>query len=239
MRRMWTAAMMMAAMLGVSAPAAAQGFVHREGTRIVDGEGQPLLLRGMGLGGWMLQEGYMLELGGLEKGQQHVIRRKIVELVGEEKAERFYQAWLDNFTTKADIDAMARWGFNSVRLPMHYNLLTLPVEKEPVAGRDTWIESGFARIDRLLEWTSANGMTLILDLHAAPGGQGNDLPISDRDPTKPSLWESAENRRKTVALWKKLAVNANTFRLPMKRSSKFILIAVEYCEILIVSHQVY
>ncbi|MCW4460773.1 cellulase family glycosylhydrolase [Sphingomonas sp. BT-65] len=201
----WMMAALAASMLGGAAPAAAQGFVHREGKQIVDAEGRPLLLRGMGLGGWMLQEGYMLELGGLEKGQQHVIRRRITELVGEEKAAAFYRAWLDNFTTKADIDAMARWGFNSVRLPMHYNLFTLPIEREPVAGRDTWIEDGFARVDRLLEWTRANNMHLILDLHAAPGGQGNDLPISDRDPAKPSLWESAENRRKTVALWKKLA----------------------------------
>lgn len=201
----WMTTALAASMLAGAVPAAAQGFVHREGKQIVDGEGRPLLLRGMGLGGWMLQEGYMLELGALEKGQQHVIRRRIAELVGEDKAAAFYRAWLDNFTTKADIDAMARWGFNSVRLPMHYNLFTLPAEREPVAGQDTWIEDGFARIDRLLEWTRANGMHLILDLHAAPGGQGNDLPISDRDPTKPSLWESAENRRKTVALWKKLA----------------------------------
>jgi len=196
-----------AALLASAAPCLAQGqgFLHSQGTRIVDGEDRPVLLRGMGLGGWMLQEGYMLGLGELEKGQQHVIRRYVAEAIGEEGAKRFYRAWLDSFITKADVDAMAGWGFNSVRLPMHYNLLTLPIEKEPVPGRDTWLESGFERIDRLLEWTRANGMVLILDLHAAPGGQGNDLPIADRDPTKPSLWESAENRRKTVALWKRLA----------------------------------
>ncbi|MEI4507368.1 cellulase family glycosylhydrolase [Sphingopyxis sp. CCNWLW253] len=198
-------AVLATSMLATAAPVAAEGFYHRDGKKIVDGEGRPVLLRGVGLGGWMLQEGYMFGLGKLEKGQQHVIRREITKLVGEQQAARFYKAWLDNYITKADIDAMARWGFNSVRLPLHYNLLTLPSEEEPVAGQDSWHEDGFARIDQLLEWTRANDMVLILDLHAAPGGQGNDLPISDRDPTKPSLWESAENRRKTVALWKKLA----------------------------------
>src|SRR3546814_7247769 len=64
---------------------------------------------------------------------------------------------------------------------------------------------GFARIGRLLAWCRAHHIYLILDLHAAPGGQGNDLAISDRDPAKPSLWESAENQRKTVALWTRLA----------------------------------
>src|SRR3546814_17333906 len=48
-------------------------------------------------------------------------------------------------------------------------------------------------------------MYLILDLHAAPGGQGNDLNISDRNPDKQSFWESEENRAKTFALWRKLA----------------------------------
>lgn len=208
MMRLRGIAVGMATALLVSAPACqaqGQSYLHSQGTRIVDGEGRPVLLRGMGLGGWMLQEGYMLGLGEIEKGQQHVIRRRIAETIGEAGADRFYRAWLDNFVTKADVDAMAGWGFNSVRLPMHYNLLTLPIEKEPVPGKDTWLEEGFERIDRLLEWTRANGMYLILDLHAAPGGQGTDLPIADRDSTKPSLWDSAENRRKTVALWKRLA----------------------------------
>lgn len=179
------------------------GFLHARGTEIVDGQGRPIILRGMGLGGWVLQEGYMLQLA--ELGQQHVIRARIAALIGEEKTEAFYAAWRANYVTKADIDAMGRWGFNSVRVPLHYDQLTLPVDREPTPGADTWNEAGFKQIDDLIGWVKANGMVLILDLHAAPGGQGTDLAISDRDPSKPSLWDSPENRRKTVALWRKLA----------------------------------
>jgi len=191
--------------LAVVSPAfaSAEGFLRAEGVRIVDEANQPVILRGMGLGGWMLQEGYMLQLSQL--GQQHVIRARITELIGEDKAQAFYEAWWDNHTTRADIDAMAGWGFNSVRLPIHFEQLTLPADQEPTPGRDTWNEAGFARIDALVDWVKANDMYLILDLHAAPGGQGTDLAISDRDPSKPSLWDSAENRRKTVALWRRLA----------------------------------
>ncbi|MGN6690135.1 MAG: cellulase family glycosylhydrolase [Sphingopyxis sp.] len=186
-----------------STAAHAEGWLKADGTQIIDDSGKPVILRGMGLGGWMLQEGYMLQLG--EIGQQHRIRAKLAELVGEERTANFYRAWLDNHTTRADIDQMAKWGFNSVRLPIHFDQLTLPADKEPKPGEDTWLEDGFQRIDRLLEWSKANHIYLILDLHAAPGGQGNDLAISDRDPAKPSLWASAENQRKTVAIWKKLA----------------------------------
>ena len=183
--------------------AGAQGFLKAEGKRIVNEKGENVLLRGMGLGGWMLQEGYMMKVRG--QGQQHKIRSRIIELIGAEKTENFYSAWLSNHTRKIDIDSMKAWGFNSVRLPMHFNLYTLPVEMEPVKGKDTWIEKGFQITDSLLAWCKANKMYLILDLHGAPGGQGNDLNISDRDESKPSLWESEANQQKTVALWSKLA----------------------------------
>jgi len=88
---------------------------------------------------------------------------------------------------------------------MHYNLFTLPVDKEPVAGKNIWLSKGFELTDSLLSWCSTDHIYLILDLHAAPGGQGHDLPIADRDSTKPSLWKSEANQQKTIALWKKLA----------------------------------
>lgn len=180
-----------------------QGFLSAKGTQIVNQKGENVLLRGIGLGGWMLQEGYMLRVNG--QGQQHKIRAGIESLIGPQRTQEFYDAWLENHTTKADIDSLKAWGFNSVRLPMHFNLYTLPADKEPVAGQNTWLEKGFAMTDSLLAWCKANKMYLILDLHAAPGGQGNDLNISDRDGSKPSLWENEADRLKTVALWKKLA----------------------------------
>ena len=181
-----------------------QGFLKVDGKRIVDEKGSNVLLRGMGLGGWMLQEGYMLQVEKIGQ-QQHVIKKNIADLIGTQKAEVFYDTWLANHTRKIDIDSMARWGFNSVRLAMHYNLYTLPVEKEPVAGQNTWIAKGFAMTDSLLNWCKANKMYLILDLHGAPGGQGNDLNIADRDPSLPSLWQSEANKQKMIALWQKLA----------------------------------
>ncbi len=180
-----------------------QGFLKADGKRIVDDKGNNIILRGMGLGGWMLQEGYMFNVGNI--GPQYKIKEKITGLAGSEKANEFYNQWLLNHTRKIDVDSMASWGFNSIRLPMHFALYTLPSGKEPVAGRDTWLDQGFALTDSLLSWCKANQMYLILDLHAAPGGQGNDVNISDRDAAKPSLWQSEKDKEKTIALWKHLA----------------------------------
>ncbi len=184
-------------------PSNAQGFLKTNGQKIVDEHGNNVLLRGIGFGGWMLQEGYMLRV--YNEAQQHKIREKIEGLIGAEKTAEFYDKWLNNHVRKVDIDSLKAWGFNSVRLPMHYNLYTLPIEQEPVKGKQTWLTRGFEMTDSLLNWCEANQMYLILDLHAAPGGQGNDVNISDRNPALPSLWESEENRLKTIELWRKLA----------------------------------
>jgi endoglucanase len=156
------------------------------------------------LGGWMLQEPYMMQLSSIA-GTQKQIRKKITDLIGEEETNKFYDSWLLNHCTKRDIDSLAAWGFNSVRLPMHYNLFTLPAEEEADPQKDTWLTKGFVLTDSLLKWCSAARIYLILDLHAAPGGQGNDVAIADRDTMQPYLWNSEVNQRKTIMLWKKLA----------------------------------
>ena len=181
----------------------AQGL-KASGKIIVDENGKEVLLRGMGLGGWMLQEPYMMEMTGFA-GTQWQIKAKMEALIGTINTKAFYDAWHANHCTRRDIDSLASWGFNSVRLPMHYNLFTLPVEDEPVPGSNTWLTKGFAMTDSLINWCKANHMYVILDLHAAPGGQGKDAAISDANPAKQTLWESEANKQKTIALWRKLA----------------------------------
>lgn len=174
------------------------------GKKIIDANGTEVILRGMGLGGWMIQEPYMMEMSGIA-GTQWQIKAKIQALIGEANTTAYFDAWHANHCTEGDIDSLASWGFNSVRLPMHYNLYTLPIDQEPVSGENTWLDKGFRLTDSLIRWCSDRHIYVILDLHAAPGGQGHDAAISDYDASKPSLWESSVNRSKTVALWRKLA----------------------------------
>src|SRR3546814_4566103 len=96
----------------------------------------------------------MLQLG--EIGQQHRIRARLVELVGKKRTADFYRAWLDNHTTEADIAAMATWGFNSVRLPIHFDQPTLIADREAAAGEDKCIEEGFRGMARLRAGSAGN-----------------------------------------------------------------------------------
>ncbi len=187
----------------ISFDAKSQGFLRAEDKKIVNDEGE-VILRGHSPGGWLLQEGYMLKTQGFANAE-YQIREKIEALIGPEKKEEFYDQWYASHFTRRDVDSLAAWGFNSIRVPMHYKLFTLPIEDEPVSGENTWLDRGFEILDELLSWCVDNELYLILDLHAAPGGQGADAAICDYDPSKPSLWESEENKSKTIALWKKIA----------------------------------
>jgi len=129
---------------------------------------------------------------------QWEIKAKITDLIGEANTEVFYQTYRNNYVKSADIDSLKKWGFNSVRLPFHYDLFATNTNP-PV-----FLDLGFEIIDSLLMWCEENQIYLILDMHAAPGGQSANN-ISDYNPAYPSLWESSQNKNLTVQIWRKIA----------------------------------
>lgn len=182
----------------------AQGYLHAENKKILDATGENVILRGIGTGNWMIQEGYMMKTPRIA-ATQHEYRDKLIDVIGEVRTDSFYNIWLNNHLSREDIDSMKAWGFNSIRPALHYLWFTPPIEEEPVAGEITWFETGFSLLDSLIDWCTNNEMYLILDMHGAPGGQGKNASISDYDPEKPSLWESDDNKKKLIALWQKIA----------------------------------
>jgi endoglucanase len=158
---------------------------------------QEVVLNAMNFGNWMVMEGYMMNSSN-QAPDQHTWKQKLTTLMGSEYTKTFYDTWLTNHVTQADIAQLKTWGFNSVRLPLHYEYF---VNSETP---DIWNDQGFTILDNIISWCSAAGIYVIIDLHAAPGGQSNNA-ISDYDNTKPSLWESEANKTKTVELWKKIS----------------------------------
>ncbi len=158
---------------------------------------QEIVLNAINFGNWMVMEGYMMN-SSIQAPAQHDWKQKLTALLGTQQTKQFYDAWLTNHVTQADINQVKAWGFNAVRLPLHYEYFV------NLETPDVWNNQGFDILDSVISWCSAAGVYAIIDLHAAPGGQ-SDNAISDYDDTKPSLWESASNRSKTVRLWRKLS----------------------------------
>ena len=176
-------------------PASFDGFVRAENATLVDGSGRELLLRGVGLGNWMLPEGYMWRFGpGAESPRE--IEALTRRLLGEPAAQQFWQGFSDTFITEADIALIAASGFDHVRLPINSRVI------QDEAGAP--IEAGYAMIDRLIGWCREHQLWVLLDLHGAPGGQtGTNIDDSPRN--LPELFMDARYRELTIRLWRDLA----------------------------------
>ena len=174
-----------------------QGFLHNVNGEIVEGNGEPILLRGFGLGGWLVPEGYMLHnqawISGFESPTD--IENHIVDLIGSEAAEDFWNLYRENYVAQADIDQIAEWGFNHIRVPFHY--------KQFYDSTGAEIPIGYEIIDELISWCEPYNIYIILDMHCAPGGQ-NGGPISDSDGTA-RLWLEESNKALTIQIWKEIA----------------------------------
>lgn len=174
------------------------GFVRADGARLVNGAGQEILLRGVGLGNWLLPEGYMWKFP--EQGDRpRKIERMVEALIGPDKAARFWALYWERYTTEADMKQIAAEGFNSVRLPINARFL-LEDEEEPLRIQNDRL----AYIDRMIEWCKKHRLYVILDLHGAPGGQ-TGANIDDSARNLPELFTEEKNRRLTIELWRKLA----------------------------------
>jgi endoglucanase len=170
-------------------------FVTTRGKDIVAADGKPLSLKGINLGNWLLPEGYMFKFKTTNSPQR--IQTVINELVGEDEARRFWKTYHQNYITREDIGFIKASGFNSVRVPFSYRLFVSNTSPTRLEGE------GYRLLDDVVGWCKQENLYVILDMHAAPGGQTGDN--IDDSWGYPFLFESLESQDLTVSIWRKLA----------------------------------
>jgi len=165
-------------------------FAHTDHKQIVDANGKPLLIRATNLGNWLVPEGYMWLFDGGPQSPSE-IRALVLELLGPEGSTAFWQKYRDNYITRDDLALLHRAGFNVVRVPMHYSFF----ESDDAEG--------FKYLDQVIAWSRAENLYVVLDLHAAPGGQtGANI---DDSAGYPWLYESPQEQEHLLAIWRRLA----------------------------------
>ncbi len=109
----------------------------------------------------------------------------------------YSQERLDGFITEADIDKIASWGVDHVRIPIDYNV----VENE----NGTYKEDGFARIDKAIEWCRKNNLNVVLDLHKTAGFS------FDAGEKEEGFFGSDKLQERFFRLWEEFAVRYGKF----------------------------
>lgn len=169
-------------------------FVKTKGTQLVDVNGQSIILKGTNLGHWLVPEGYMFKMNQVNSPRK--IDEMLYELVGPDSLQAFWNGFLDNYITHDDIKYLKSIGSNHIRLPFHYKMFT----DDLYMGERN---AGFKYFDRLIDWCRQEKMYVLLDMHAAPGGQTGDN--IDDSYGYPYLYKSKSSQDLMTEIWVKIA----------------------------------
>jgi len=164
------------------------------GPDFLGGDGTPIRLRGVCLGGWMNMENFITGYAANET----LMRRELAAAIGSERAERFFERFLTQFFGEADAAFLADAGFNLVRIAVgykHFEDDARPFEIKP---------DGFRHLDRVINTLADHGIYSIIDLHALPGSQ-NQHWHSDNPTHVPSFWVHRHFQDRVVHLWQGIA----------------------------------
>ena len=181
-----------------SAATSGSDFIRAEGKHLVDGNGERFTIKGINLGNWLVPEGYMFKFTRARAPSE--IESVIRALIGPQDAARFWAEFRDVYVAKDDIAFIKAAGFNTVRVPLHWRLFV----KSGASGKDEFTGPGWSLLDRLVEWSREAGLRVILDLHAAPGGQTG--VNHDDGPGFPLVFYVPRYRELTIELWRRLAL---------------------------------
>ena len=158
--------------------------------------GKTLALRGVNLGGWLVEETWMTPWveeppsgSNFKPVKDHVSLWATVEQrLGADAMFRVRNAWRDNWITSTDLATIKSAGFNHVRLPFLDSILEEP--------------GGIERLHGALSQIEAAGLYVVLDMHGLPGGQSMEHHTGQEKRNR--LWFDVENITQAERDWARL-----------------------------------
>lgn len=171
-------------------------FLKAQGNEIRDAKGQVIHLRGVNLGGWLLFEPWMCPMDRSGLKDDNAAREVLTERFGASTAESLIRTYQENWITTGDLDKIAAYGMNVIRVPFWYrNLQT---------EEGDWIPDGMERLDWVVREAWKRGIYTIIDLHGAPGGQTRGESVG-KHRQRAELWTNEQNIIRTCKIWEKVA----------------------------------
>ncbi|TMR93680.1 glycoside hydrolase family 5 protein [Nonomuraea basaltis] len=169
-------------------------MLHVSGAQLVTDDNTPVRLRGVGLGGWMNMENFITGYPANESSMRYAVRT----VLGEERAELFFDRLLTSFFTEADAALLAGLGMNCVRIPVNYHHWESDDRPFEIDQR------GFRHLDRVIGLLGEHGIYSVIDLHALPGSQ-NQHWHSDNPTHVAAFWQHRHFQDRAVHLWEIIA----------------------------------
>lgn len=104
----------------------------------------------------------------------------------------------DTFITETDIANVADWGLDHIRIPVDYNLVE--------DNNGNYLESGFAYIQKAIDWCGQYHLNMILDLHKTAGYS------FDNDEKETGFFDNVDCQERFYRLWEEFAKRFGKYR---------------------------
>jgi len=172
-------------------------YLKTGGGLIQNARGETVVLRGITLGGWLLQESRLYP--------NNNTLALLAERFGEEKAGELMNTYLDNWITANDLDRLKKLGVNCVRVPFTCRNFLSNDNSPRRKNNDSVID--FSRLDWMVAECGKRGIYVIPDMYAAPGFQSSDPSCGKAKANE--LFDCSlaglKCRQRTAELWQALA----------------------------------
>lgn len=168
--------------------------MRTDGEKFIDPDGNPVRLRGVCIGGWLNMENFITGYAANET----LMRAKVRDVLGEDRADMFFERLLNAFFAEADAKFLGDNGFNVVRIAINYR--HLEDDDRPFEI----IEDGFRHLDRAIEACGRYGIYTVIDLHALPGSQ-NQHWHSDNPTHLAQFWQHRHFQDRVENMWRAIA----------------------------------
>jgi len=172
-------------------------------------KGEAVVLRGINLGGWLIQESWMCPVYGIDREWALLDTIREMEKRGWSAAEiqELFDTYQDNWLTEDDFNFLKSLKINYVRLPFWYrNFMSDDkgswIHNDDGSGAET-TNPGFKRFDWAIEQAKSRGMYVIPALHGAVGGQA--MSHGTGTLRKNELYTNPAYEQYTANLWKAIA----------------------------------
>jgi aryl-phospho-beta-D-glucosidase BglC (GH1 family) len=158
-----------------------------------NGAGNVVQLKGVNVGGHLLQENWMSPLGA---DDEWTARGILINRFGVEATDALFSQYEDFWIQPSDFDNIKSYGFNMVRIPIYW---------ENVMNRDGTMKANpWTKLDWIVQQCASRDLYVMLDLHGLPGGL-NDWQSGGRLANQ--LWGNSDFQNWTVTLWKSMATH--------------------------------
>ncbi|KAK5137094.1 hypothetical protein LTR08_001103 [Meristemomyces frigidus] len=149
----------------------------------------PAVIRGVNIGGWLVLEEWMNS--DMFQGSSATDQ---VTFDATSGAQAKLEAHWDSYFTEADVEKIASWGINALRIPIGYWAYN--------NSGTPYIQGADAYLEKAIGWARTHGLKVLVDCHGSPGSQNG---FDNSGSAGNVMWQTGNNLQLSIDVLETMA----------------------------------